>query len=227
MSAINRLCNYTGIYNLFINPKDDFMFCLICKNASSCLKYITLHNNFGQTKVDNTQIYHNTCHKKKLFYYPDGQFYCHPNNDANLFDSTMYKMVYIYRDPFERFVSLYNDKILKKLWFSYKDTGLTQQTSFEDFIGFAKYQIKKAPTESKIEEHIRPQHISYTTRVDYFVPIEKLNNFIKEFDICDDLSIIHSHPHNISEYEKYRDTIYEMYNDDLNLLDLYKDVEYK
>ena len=220
------VCKFTGIHNLFANPSGNFMFNITCKNACSYLKYITLLNNGYD--LNGVSDYHYEFINRNLCYHPvDADFNVEPKigKDGKVFNPDDYKMIYIYRDPFERFVSTYNDKVKNKLWFSYRDSGLHSDTTFKEFLEFAEYNIKNR--NGNVEEHIRPQIDYYTTRVDCVVPLEKLQKFIKEHNLSDDFSYINSFPHVLDEYEKYRDRVYKLYENDLKILTIYKDKIYQ
>ena len=220
-----------GIYNLFIRPSKKYIFCIICKNACTYLKHITLCNMFQKEAIPN---YHIACIRWGKFLYPKGQNYkINPKIDTiyreREFIESEFKIVYVWRDPFERFVSLYNDKVIGSdgVWYTYEKCGITQNTTFEEFLKFAKEHIEECrKTGSIIEEHIRPQIDYYTTHVDYVVKIEDLPDFIIEKGISEDTSFINHHPHNLEEYEKFREQVANLYSCDLNILKNYKDKIY-
>ena len=226
-----NLCKYLGIFNIYANPKDDYMFAIICKNACSYIKYITLLNNNIEISNNNltSSDYHGKFIKSNLAYHEKDKDYCTGKtingNNSKEFDPSNYKMIYIWRDPFERFISLYNDKIKNDLWFSYKNAGINKNISFEDFLSFAEYNITNS--NGLIEEHIRPQSDYYGTKIDYVVPINNLKSFILEKNISNDISLINSYKHSIEEYNKYRDRIYKLYERDLDILNIYKDKIYQ
>ena len=96
----------------------------------------------------------------------------------------------VLRDPMERFLSFYRNKILAQdHWFKEKcQEKNIQIDSLKSFVDFAKKEIDNKMT---CDLHLLPQSLYYKkSDVDYIVPIEKLSIFIKnklKFD--DDLKI--------------------------------------
>lgn len=90
-----------------------------------------------------------------------------------------YPKVAIYRDPIERFISIYNnrDKHENRCWGNISNIG--------DFINFAKAEqeksICKTYKSNGCDEHFIPQYKFYNLKdIDIIVQLKDLNSFIKE-----------------------------------------------
>jgi hypothetical protein len=90
----------------------------------------------------------------------------------------------VYRDPVERFISVYKFFILGRKHYRYfKYAGLYHDNSFERFIEFAEFELKKGSPIYQ-DKHIRRQVDCYhPSEVDYIVSLEKLNQFLREQNI--------------------------------------------
>jgi hypothetical protein len=85
----------------------------------------------------------------------------------------------IYRDPVERLISLYRNKIAEE----YGSHDLFRRhfgCDFEMFLRLVESQFETQPL-SEIEHHIRPQaHWTTRARLDFIVPIVHLNDFANQ-----------------------------------------------
>jgi hypothetical protein len=137
----------------------NFMFVCVFKNASSSLRRLA----YGS---DNLKLEE----RKKMISIKQSRNKKYKN----------YVKFAVYRDPVERFISFYKNKVLNyDEWFlkKYKDKK-EQIRNLETFIEFAKKEIGNKMT---CDFHLMPQHLFYKPRdIDYIVPIEKLDLFVKD-----------------------------------------------
>ena len=153
------------------------MFLSISKNACSSLKSLIYRIDYGEDFVmkNNSGIHEfwgfqakkdriiDVRDKKELANYPD------------------YIKFVVYRDPVDRFVSVYHNKVIDSpkphvFYVTHKLEGL----SFEAFLDKSK-DILDVKDPLHIDEHMRPQSNYFKpTDVDYIVRLEDLNAFLKE-----------------------------------------------
>lgn len=138
------------------------------------------------------------------------------------------KLFIVWRDPYDRIISLYKDLVTNKQG---QDGFLTGTNLSYDNIEnqkdeFIKVCLLKNNNHVKIIKHQIGNKINC---IDCIVPINKLDKFIKE-ELKHDYYI----PNNISRkdidvsyFEKYRDIIREEYKEDYELLEMYKDKIYE
>lgn len=89
------------------------------------------------------------------------------------------KVVAIYRDPVERFVSFYTDKVLNSTGTTrYKIVEEGNIHSMDDLISYCE-NTKNA----LLERHLKPQHLFIEScfNIDLIVPLDLLSDFISEY----------------------------------------------
>jgi len=146
-------------YMVVCNSKR-FMFVRVFKNASSFLRDLAYRNDQISWEEGEVQ-------KKISFRRSRSQEY------------KDYIKFAVYRDPVERFLSLYKNKILghnKDFEERYKEDGI-KNCDLKTFICFTKKELKNKMV---CDPHLLPQYLLYKrSDVDYIVPINKLNLFIE------------------------------------------------
>ena len=128
------------------------------------------------------------------------------------------RKVVIYREPFERFVSLYNEKIkCGHLLPSYIENGLTTDSTIEDFIEYTK----KSFINDDIEQHIYPISKQFRYQdIDDIVKIEDLDDYLHYHNIETPNMHINTAPikYDLKDYEPYKSVIMALYADDYDIV---------
>lgn len=197
--------------NYYCNIKDNIYFVVISKNACTTLKYLTLRfRNYNITNPDNIHA---------AIGFEENNFLTKVINKSKIKANSI--KFAVYRDPVDRFISIYKHFILagNKRW--YIDAlNLRNDNNFDRFIEFAKFEISKSNSLMQ-DEHIRKQIDYYKEEdVDYIVKLEDLNDFLKYINID---------PANykLNNTDKYKDftindsqkeIIKNLYKDDYNIL---------
>lgn len=162
--------------------------------------------------------YFNLHYTGDMFYRIIGHF--KNDNVAKLLkDQYNLKKFVIYRDPFDRFVSLYKDMHADyNNHLALREHGLLPTQSNDEFV---KNYLKL----KNFDKHIISQKQQYVD-VDLVVPYENFNKFVKN-ELKFDEEIYENSTKNIllnayNDLLKYKDLIYENYQDDLNILNEYE-----
>lgn len=185
--------------NIVFEPHSPFMqnyFCIIeeyrtafvvlAKNAVTTLKNIAIYAKEGGIPEDEIVTH------DYIGYNPDNGFLI-PIDSMPEYEALhgKYLKFAVWREPVERLISAYRCFILqkaKRYYFIY--LGLYEDNSFDRFMQFVEFELQKSDPLYQ-DEHIRRQSDCYLpSDVDYIVPIEKLNDFLKEhgLPILDDKS---------------------------------------
>lgn len=193
-------------------------FVVISKNAVTTLKNIAIYAKLGVVPDDET-ITH-----AYIGYTPANGFLV-PVSEMSAYEVKHGRCLKfaVWRDPVERLVSTYRWFVLqkaKRYYFLY--LGLYQDTSFERFMQFVKFELEKSNPLYQ-DEHIRKQSSYYSPEdVDYIVPIEKLDQFLNEhgIPILDEKSNESSLPF-VLEDEQLAAKIKEWYQPDYKIIKNY------
>lgn len=194
----------------FINIDNRLLGCIIPKGANSYLKCIAGYYKNGkwdvQTEGSVGDIYYDFNKNWKItLNYQDAL-----KKDIRRFS--------VYREPFERFVSLYNEKIkCGHLLQDYRSAGLTQHSSFEDFLQFAEDSFIR----NSVEYHLCSQSELYAVNdIDDIVMINDLDDYLAYYDIETPNTHINVAPLPINalDFDIHRHRIMALYNEDYKLL---------
>lgn len=160
----------------FLCHKHRFMYLGISKNASTSLKYhMWREENDGQDVSEPGAIH-------QFWGWEPAEGRAIDRGDAEeLARYKDYLKFTVYRDPVSRFLSAYHNKVLftdfVHPFFVGKRLG---GMGLEQFIRVTE-SILKIENHLHIDEHMRPQAWCYqASDVDYIVPIEQLDAFLKE-----------------------------------------------
>lgn len=189
-------------------------FVVIAKNAVTTLKNIAIY-----AKLGGIPKYENITHDY-IGYTPANGFLV-PISEMPAYEANhgKYLKFTVWRDPVERLVSTYRCFILqqaKRYYFIY--LGLYKDNSFERFMQFVEFELQKTDPLYQ-DEHIRKQSDYYSPEdVDYVVPVEKLDQFLKEhgLPILDGKSNESFIPFKL-ENEEYIEKIKEWYKRDYQI----------
>lgn len=185
-------------YVVVCNSKK-FMFVCVFKNASSSLRKLAYKNDRVSWKTGEVQ--------KKISL-----------KESKSREYKDYIKFAVYRDPVKRFLSLYKNKILgqdKEFEEKYKKNNI-KSNELKTFIRFAKKELNNKMV---CDPHLLPQHLLYkTSDVDYIVPIDKLNIFIKNKLGCNiDLKLNPTDYINFKADERELREIKEIYSEDYKI----------
>jgi hypothetical protein len=206
----------------FVSHAKRFMFLSVSKNACSSLKLILHRLEYGRdfrpgakypnihtfwgfsewtgkgTKIDRRS-------KRKLSRHSD------------------YLRFAVYRDPVDRFLSLYHNKVLWPPAPNPYYTGLRLEgLALDPFLDVVEEALLiRNPL--RIDEHIRPQNRYYTEEdVEYIVPIDALTDFLAEKFGVTDLPRGNKHKGvRIAPSEAQLDRIRTLYREDYDLVPNY------
>jgi hypothetical protein len=169
--------NAYGSYFLLSHVKK-FMFVAIAKNAVGSLKQTLANIEFGETPSDPHEFWGFNVSSFKEGY----TFAVDQREELASYEN--YARFAVYRDPVERFMSCYQNKVLSPTWHPYYMFWKLEGLPLDDFITFAEKALCN-PDPQTIDEHLRPQSRYYSQEdVQYIVPIQKLPIFLKDkFDI--------------------------------------------
>ena len=161
-----------------------FMFVVIAKNASTSLKRLVHSLDYpGQEPLFDTEAIH------EFFGYSlDGKTRI-PLISNERPATHEYTRFAVYRDPVERFLSVYNDKVSparsagKAVRKYFASCGVID-SDIDTFLCFTENELQKSDPLLQ-DEHLRPQSSFYEPEnVDWVVPIESLDSFLmKHLDI--------------------------------------------
>jgi glycosyltransferase involved in cell wall biosynthesis len=137
-----------------------FMFVAIPRNAVTNLKHIVLQHDYGLDVSSNHEVAHDI-----IGYCLDGYTRI-PMKDAKKTCYRDYLKFAVYRDPVDRFLSLYANRVAKG------------HSSLERFRRFAEKELRKPSLLQ--DEDIRPQGLYYQPEdVDCVVALEDLDSFLR------------------------------------------------
>ena len=205
------------------SPFSDSYYCVIEKNG---LAFVLIAKN-GCTYLKNMIVF------SKTGYYPEEaevhsltKYSFHKDYRYNIADRVAMEQKFgkllrfaVWRDPVARLVSCYKYFILENrphYYFNY--CGLYQDTSFDRFMEFVRFELSKSDPENQ-DEHIRRQSDCYTPAdVDYIIPIHKLNQFLTAHNV----PIVQEKANETSidfrlTDERYMDEIKKLYADDYKI----------
>lgn len=210
--------------NSILCQSKKFAFVSIPKNASSYLASLTIENDWGYPRELSQKMIH-----RLTGFNTDGKLRIKASEMKNLDDSFL--KFAVYRDPVERALSFYKEKIYNRGSSQYMaiiDAIDHPGTSFDKFIQYLKDNSKNFSTEHT-DPHIIPQALCLKdSSIDYLVPIEKLNSFLEEKR---GISPQPAQNKSYRESKNFMDTIKQedidiiknIYSDDYQLLEIYKD----
>ncbi len=157
--------------NLFIvNHKRRHKFVAIAKGGSTTLKRITsVDDGISKDGAEDIQGVHDL-----LGFRDNGTSLIEINSP--LFAD--YTRVAIYRDPIERFISYYKDKVLSSPLSHARKAGLSPETPLEQIIEYLEQELSNSDP-LWIDEHIRPQARHYQPdQVDIIVKLSDLDDYL-------------------------------------------------
>lgn len=161
-----------------------FMFVVIAKNASTSLKRLVHSLDYpGQEPLSETEAIH------EFFGYSfDGKTRI-PLTSTEPPEAAECTRFAVYRDPVERFLSVYNDKasperLAGKAVRKYFASCGVIDSDIDTFLHFTESELQKSDPLLQ-DEHLRLQSSFYEPgNVDWIVPIEGLDSFLmKHLDI--------------------------------------------
>lgn len=180
MKLNNVCCSslFFGNYFCYIE-KHDMAFVTISKNGVTFLKNVAIFDKYGyipETEDETHAIVGNSPELGFLYTFEQIKQYEQENGALLKFA--------VWRDPVERLVSCYKYFILEKEYRNYFCyLGLYEDNSFDRFMEFVEFELKKTNPLFQ-DEHFRRQSDCYRPEdVDYIVPIRKLNQFLAEHGV--------------------------------------------
>lgn len=126
----------------------------------------------------------------------------------------------VYRDPFERLVSVYQEQVQgKKVLGYYSRLGCFKQMSFESFLKVVRQELSKA-NPLDMDEHLRPQSDCYRLDdVDCVVPYSLLKRFLLGKGVsCENLPEDLSASVDFKPFESFRAQVEVLYAKDYEIL---------
>lgn len=180
----------------FVCSSRKFLFLAIAKNASTTMKNLIFELNEGR-KFQSTNG--STVHDA-LGYAPVPGRVIDRRDRAQLAAFSDYTRFVVYRDPVERLMSTYNDKATANTvpHRFFQEHGLIG-LELDPFLVAVK-DILEQDDPLLIDEHLRPQYLSYSPAdVDFVVTIEQLNSFLWER-----FGIRHRDRHNAGSSDRIR-----------------------
>lgn len=166
--------NAMGNY-FFLSHRKKFMFMCISKNACTTLKYTLYEAEFGAAYQED-----DTC---PIHWYwgfePRKDTLVDRRDTESLGRHSGYRRFAVYRDPVERFMSMYHNKVLSppRPHYFFETFGL-QGMALDPFLD-AVEEILGIANPLHIDEHIRPQSRYYLPEdIDHIVPIDRLDGFL-------------------------------------------------
>jgi hypothetical protein len=154
------------------------MFVVIAKNASTTLKRLVYEVDYpDRGPIKDTEGIHeffgySKCGKSRV-----------PLVDGSKYHASGYLRFAVYRDPVERFLSVYYDKVSplrekNKPVRKYFALSNVIGVSIDTFIDFTEKELAKEDPMDQ-DEHLRCQSACYEpSSVDFIVPIEQLDLFL-------------------------------------------------
>ena len=161
----------------FVCNSHKFLFLAIAKNASTTMKNLIFELDEGREfrSTDGSGVH------DALGYAPVPGRVIDRRDRAQLAAFSDFTRFVVYRDPVERLMSTYNDKVTASAepHRFFQEHGLTG-LGLDPFL-VAVEEILEQHDPLLIDEHLRPQYLSYSpTDVDFIVTIEELNSFLWE-----------------------------------------------
>ena len=156
------------------------MFLSVSKNACTSLKLMLHRIEFGGDFVPGTAP--DGIHRFLGFSERTGKgTKIDRGNKKRLRRYSDYLRFAVYRDPVDRFLSLYHNKVLWPPAPHHYYTGLRLEgLALDPFLDVVE-EVLQIPDPLHIDEHIRPQKRCYTREdVEYIVPIDSLADFLAE-----------------------------------------------
>ncbi|MEX0921056.1 MAG: sulfotransferase family protein [Candidatus Pacearchaeota archaeon] len=156
----------------------------------------------------------NTSLKKvfyKIFFGKDSKdvHYEFPRSRKNPDIKSYFKFAFV-RNPYDRIVSCYEDKVKRKFWKEFRELGIKQEDSFKDFVK----KISKIP-EEKADRHFVSQSYLLTNKKGNLIPdfIGRFENLEGDYKkVCQKLGI--KNPPKLPQKNKgKRDKDYRKYYD--------------
>lgn len=197
---------------LFKNEK--YINTVILKNCQSTLGAIYLKKYFNYDYIDHNEVNGNN---NLSWGFLESKFEYNEHYIDEL-QKNGYKKFVVWRDPFDRFLSLYKDMHVCNNHQRLQSLGLNNKLNQEEFL--KKYlEIKYLD----LDEHIRPQYKFYRN-VDFIVPIENVNKFIineLNYEPIQKNSTNNLDKSIYKDLYKFKDIIYENYKEDLELIEKY------
>ena len=159
----------------FLCHRHRFMYLAISKNASTSLKFLMWQEEEGP---DGDRL-PGASHRYWGFKPRQGRL-IDRGDHAQLADYPDYTRFTVYRDPVSRFLSAYHNRVLFSDYAHPFYTGKRLSgMGLEQFIAVAE-SVLKIENRLHIDEHLRPQAWCFKPQdVDYIVPIEHLQAFLK------------------------------------------------
>lgn len=162
----------------FLCHRHRLMFMAVSKNASSSLKQVMYREEHG-CKESQKKIH------ELWGWQPSAQRAIDIADTKGLSAYREYVRFVVYRDPVDRFLSTYHNKVLySEIRHPTYAGKRLEGMGLEQFINVTE-AVLKIDNPLHIDEHIRRQSDYYSTDdVDWIVPVEKLDEFLhKEFGI--------------------------------------------
>lgn len=209
---------FMGNYFCLID-KYDMAFIAIAKNGMTFLKNIAIKAR-GKQLPENEDLTH-----KMVGFTPEAGYLIPVQKMCSWEKQNKNVMEFaVWRDPVERLISTYKFFCLEKEFRNYWHyLDLYHDSSFERFMEFVVFELKKSHPLYQ-DEHIRRQVDYYRLEdVDYIVPIEELNHFLQANQVCllEEKSNTTSVAFDLPD-KKWIDEIRKLYKADYNLMTLGK-----
>lgn len=209
------------MYNLIFS-NENLINTVILKNAQSTIASVYLDKYYNFKYKDHNSDNPDNDYSWWYLYSKFEQ----DEHKIDILQLVKYKKFVIYRDPFDRFLSLYKDMKLKDTnHLHLQKLGLTTSLSDSNFVD--KYiEISN----NNLDEHCMKQCLFYRN-VDIIVPINKLNKFITnelQYNKQPKLNSTDKLPE--SEYTnmyKYKNKIKEHFKLDYEIINEHKNIIYK
>jgi hypothetical protein len=197
-----------------------FMFVVIAKNASTTLKRLVHSLDYPEHKsISDTEEIH------EFFGYSYDNKLRVPLTESNIYHSSRYTRFAVYRDPVERFLSVYYDKVSplrssgKPVRKYFSASGIID-ADIDTFLDFTEMELQKENSLLQ-DEHLRRQSSFYEpSNVDFIVPLEELNTFLIEHLDINTSGYFNKSSRSASTRitEKQKEILELLYKDDYELL---------
>jgi len=157
--------------NVFIvNHKRKHLFVSTAKSGCTTLKYLTVIDD----ELVNNKINPQNAH----------EIIGYKSNDKTLISTSSkkypnYTRFAVLRDPVERFISWYSDKVTHPYQPYVFLSGLAKDQSIDRCLAFLEYELTKSDSEW-MDEHVRPQSMYFDPDdIDIFVYISDLSKYLR------------------------------------------------
>jgi hypothetical protein len=166
--------------NIFIvNHKRRHRFVSTAKAGCTTLKYVTAIDDDLYEFAENEKI--QSVHDK-MGYAPNGSSLIAIDSDKH----SDYTSLAVWRDPVERFISWYRDKVAHPYQRYIFLTALAVDNDIDRCIQFLEFELSKTQSEW-IDEHLRPHHRYYNPeQIDVLVDMKDLNAYLESIGIEQD-----------------------------------------